>query len=303
MTTANVHTGNSFREGGRIQGIVTTSAIPKYAFNAKELDEETGMYYYEARYYAPPVFTSRDPLMNEKPWLTPYHYCSNNPVGRVDPSGMSDDWYEDENGNIQWTDYKSQEEMNATGLSGRYLGESVIVFNGSENEKLGDNDNLFGEGAQLATATVYGKKDRNDIQTYDAYTMGSDPVNLGAIADGEYSFNYDAKGKSGKLTSHWTINGRGNVPAYGGKNPNKNSSLYGKSYKNGIFIHTSNKNGYAGIYADSKGNIHGISEGCLLIVPSKYDAKGIPTNNGWDQFNIQLSGVNNGTLILKRDAQ
>ncbi len=70
------------------------NVIPKYSFNAKELDEETGMYYYEARYYKPPVFTSRDPLMSEKPWLTPYHYCSNNPVGRVDPSGMMDDDYQ-----------------------------------------------------------------------------------------------------------------------------------------------------------------------------------------------------------------
>ncbi len=65
-------------------------AFPKYSFNAKELDEETGMYYYEARYYASPTFISRDPLMSEKPWLTPYHYCSNNPIGRVDPSGMFD---------------------------------------------------------------------------------------------------------------------------------------------------------------------------------------------------------------------
>ncbi|MBP5412818.1 MAG: RHS repeat-associated core domain-containing protein [Bacteroidales bacterium] len=67
------------------------NTIPKYSFNAKELDEETGMYYYEARYYAPPTFISRDPLMSEKPWLTPYHYCSNNPVGRVDPSGCEDE--------------------------------------------------------------------------------------------------------------------------------------------------------------------------------------------------------------------
>ena len=65
-------------------------AFPKYSFNAKELDEETGMYYYEARYYAPPTFISRDPLMSEKPWLTPYHYCSNNPVGKVDPTGLFD---------------------------------------------------------------------------------------------------------------------------------------------------------------------------------------------------------------------
>ena len=66
------------------------NVIPKYSFNAKELDEETGMYYYEARYYAPPTFISRDPLMSEKPWLTPYHYCSNNPVGKVDPTGLFD---------------------------------------------------------------------------------------------------------------------------------------------------------------------------------------------------------------------
>ncbi|MBQ2489205.1 MAG: hypothetical protein II525_05315, partial [Bacteroidales bacterium] len=68
-----------------------SNILPKYSFNAKELDEETGMYYYEARYYKPPVFTSRDAMMDQKPWLTPYHSCSNNPVGRVDPSGMLDD--------------------------------------------------------------------------------------------------------------------------------------------------------------------------------------------------------------------
>ena len=67
-----------------------SSVLPKYSFNAKELDDETGMYYYEARYYQPPVFISRDVLFEKKPWLTPYHYCSNNPVGRVDISGNWD---------------------------------------------------------------------------------------------------------------------------------------------------------------------------------------------------------------------
>ncbi len=65
--------------------------IPKYAFNAKELDEENGMYYYSARYYAPPTFISRDPMMEVKPWLSPYHYCSNSPLNRVDPTGMLDE--------------------------------------------------------------------------------------------------------------------------------------------------------------------------------------------------------------------
>ena len=108
------------------QGIAATAALPKYAFNAKELDEESGMYCYlaalgfllfaqqrqtrsslcslirrfEARYYAPPTFTSRDPLFEQKPWLSPYTYCANNPMKFVDPTGMSDDWWEDNNGEM-----------------------------------------------------------------------------------------------------------------------------------------------------------------------------------------------------------
>ena len=64
-----------------------SNILPKYSFNAKELDEETGMYYYEARYYKPPVFTSRDPMFEKYFWMTPYAYCANNPVKYVDPSG------------------------------------------------------------------------------------------------------------------------------------------------------------------------------------------------------------------------
>lgn len=62
-------------------------AFPKYSFNAKELDEETGMYYFEARYYAPPMFTSRDPHFEKYPNFSPYTYCYNNPLKYVDPTG------------------------------------------------------------------------------------------------------------------------------------------------------------------------------------------------------------------------
>jgi RHS repeat-associated protein len=61
--------------------------IPDYMFNAKELDEENGMYYYSARYYASPVFTSRDPLFEKYPTLSPYAYCANNPIIYIDPDG------------------------------------------------------------------------------------------------------------------------------------------------------------------------------------------------------------------------
>ncbi len=79
---------------------VMGEAFPKYAFNAKELDEETGMYYYEARYYKPPVFTSRDPHFEKYFWMSPYAYCANNPVKYVDPSGEEFSTHTDENGKV-----------------------------------------------------------------------------------------------------------------------------------------------------------------------------------------------------------
>ena len=70
----------------------TNSRSTPYKFNGKELDEETGLYYYHARYYDPrlSVWLSVDPLAEKKPWMTSYHYCSNNPVMRIDPDGRDD---------------------------------------------------------------------------------------------------------------------------------------------------------------------------------------------------------------------
>ncbi len=71
-----------------------------YLFNGKELDEETGLYYYGARYYNPreSVFLSVDPLTEMTG--TPYQYCYQNPVKYIDPTGMKADWHEDGNGNL-----------------------------------------------------------------------------------------------------------------------------------------------------------------------------------------------------------
>ena len=61
-----------------------------YLFNAKELDEETGMYYYGARYYDPrlSLWMSCDPLQEKSPNISTYCYTANNPVRYVDPTGM-----------------------------------------------------------------------------------------------------------------------------------------------------------------------------------------------------------------------
>ena len=61
-----------------------------YKFNGKELDEETGLYYYGARYYDPRVsnWLSVDPLAHKMPFASPYNYCLNNPINMVDPDGQ-----------------------------------------------------------------------------------------------------------------------------------------------------------------------------------------------------------------------
>ncbi|MFL9839285.1 RHS repeat-associated core domain-containing protein, partial [Flavobacterium sp. ST-75] len=61
-----------------------------FKFNGKEFDEETGNYYYSARYYDPKwsMFIGVDPLAEKYPDWSSYAYCFNNPVKLVDPTGM-----------------------------------------------------------------------------------------------------------------------------------------------------------------------------------------------------------------------
>jgi RHS repeat-associated protein len=62
-----------------------------YKFNAKELDQETGLYYYGARYYTPEVsiWLSVDRFADKYPHLSPYHYCAGNPINLIDVNGDS----------------------------------------------------------------------------------------------------------------------------------------------------------------------------------------------------------------------
>ncbi|WP_313090320.1 SpvB/TcaC N-terminal domain-containing protein [Chryseobacterium flavum] len=61
-----------------------------YKFNGKELDEDTGLYYYGARYYNPrlSIWYGVDPLAEKYPELSPYVYTANNPVKYTDPDGQ-----------------------------------------------------------------------------------------------------------------------------------------------------------------------------------------------------------------------
>jgi RHS repeat-associated protein len=74
----------------------TASFSSPYRFNGKELDAETGLAYYGARYYdnQTSMWLSVDPLGSKRSSLTSYNFLSNNPIMRIDPNGKLDgDFY------------------------------------------------------------------------------------------------------------------------------------------------------------------------------------------------------------------
>ncbi|MCB9236149.1 MAG: hypothetical protein H6581_31160 [Bacteroidia bacterium] len=66
-------------------------AKKRYRYVGKEKDEESGLYYYGARYYAAWTcrFVSVDPLALSMPFMAPYVYAANDPIGQFDVDGMN----------------------------------------------------------------------------------------------------------------------------------------------------------------------------------------------------------------------
>jgi RHS repeat-associated protein len=119
-----------------------------YLFNAKELDEETGLYYYVARYYDPRTNTwlSADPLQEKYPGISTYAYCNNNPVKYVDPNGM--DYYtksgEDGQGEKKWQDSNKKWFVDENGNTWEYHSagekEAAVVIPGKDTSKESSNN-------------------------------------------------------------------------------------------------------------------------------------------------------------------
>ena len=66
----------------------STEEMP-YKFNGKEFDQETGLYYYGARYMNPrtSLWYGVDPLTEEYPSIGVYTYCADNPIRNIDSDG------------------------------------------------------------------------------------------------------------------------------------------------------------------------------------------------------------------------
>jgi RHS repeat-associated protein len=79
--------GTTSYRSGRTE---TECSQKRYKYCGKEKDEESGLYYYGARYYAQWIcrFVSVDPLQHKYPIYTPFQYAGNKPIIAIDIDGL-----------------------------------------------------------------------------------------------------------------------------------------------------------------------------------------------------------------------
>ena len=222
--------------------------LPKYAFNAKELDEETGMYYYEARYYKPPVFTSRDPMFEKYFWMTPYAYCANNPVKYVDPSG-EEMWQPEitENGEVNYVAEKgdSKESFKSQyGLSEAEASDIFKVANLPQQGEISNGTKISSKDVKKVTGSEVLKLDWNSTKATPqrkVYHIGLALLYENLHGNGHFALNkyfYNMPQSTGDQSNR-NFHGNLRIPIKGGSIPicNLNMSASGKTilYMDGLF--------------------------------------------------------------------
>ncbi|MBV8040947.1 RHS repeat-associated core domain-containing protein, partial [Bacteroides sp. AN502] len=149
----------------------SSNNVQPYKYNGKELDTKNGLnlYDYGARMYDPALgrFTTVDPSSESYYNSSPYAYCGNEPVGRVDPDGK--DWriqtyYNKETGKMEYKitvravliNNSSNQELDMKGLTEKIVNQVNDAYTTS-----GDN---FTSTMNLQLRTVSSVDDIKDYE-------------------------------------------------------------------------------------------------------------------------------------------
>jgi RHS repeat-associated protein len=143
-----------------------------YLFNAKELDNETGLYYYGARYLDPTgaMWLSVDPMWEKYAGMSPYNYCMGNPVKMVDPDGNAPFVKNDEDGEFYAYDY-DKDAFYPMGSLGYYDDRDNNKYTPGENSFLNKFRNEY---RQLNDKTETGKEIVDYFRTHNCYIESYD---------------------------------------------------------------------------------------------------------------------------------
>ena len=166
----------------------SSSADLPYKFNGKELDEETGLYYYGARYMNPltSMWYGVDAMAEGKPSIGSYVYCMGNPITMIDPDG---NWEKNSAGNLV-----AQKGDDAVTL-GKYLGIDkrkalgILLANGITIDKNNILNLSVGQEIKIGNINV-GSKSRHNGNRGGTNKYSSNiykaVAHLNAIASNEY---------------------------------------------------------------------------------------------------------------------
>ncbi len=128
--------------GAVYSNVGTNDALQRYKYNGKELDRMHGLnqYDYGARQYDPLLcrFTQIDPLCEKYYAVSPYAYCGNNPVNRIDPDGLFPVWNQQYGSAQKYTDSETGKEVSWEQVNnyihyGNYDGPASLDSSSSES--------------------------------------------------------------------------------------------------------------------------------------------------------------------------
>ncbi|MDN3672410.1 RHS repeat-associated core domain-containing protein [Flavobacterium branchiarum] len=152
-------------------------------FNGKELDRETNMTYYSARYLdmKTSLWLNVDPLAEKMPNYGAYAFCFNNPIRFVDPDGREgDDWVARADNSVYWDDNATSQRTTKDGET--YLGKEV-----SYTSERGTTVNLHSNktwSEQLVFANINTDNNINsDNNAVQNETTSSSAIDLGGVAN------------------------------------------------------------------------------------------------------------------------
>ena len=113
--------------GGTFNDAGVNASLQQYKYNGKELDRVAGLdtYDYGARQYFSALSTwdRVDPQCKKYYNISPYAYCANNPVNRIDVDGK--DWYYTRDGAFLCSDSETTDNIIIRELNIRTLGNPV----------------------------------------------------------------------------------------------------------------------------------------------------------------------------------
>ena len=179
----------------------------EYGFTGKPLDEETGYYYFGARYYDPmrSVWTTSDPAMSEyfdgskkgnggiynSINFNTYHYCGNNPIRYVDPNGENQPEMEFDSG-LKFEYDKVNNTINDVPVStienGLAQTSNALYFGSEAIKSVGDMGKVVGEvgvtsgtvstGLGVASLIIDVIQTKNDPSVSNIIDVGIDALCL-----------------------------------------------------------------------------------------------------------------------------